>query len=317
MKIAPFRKRHRFALPDHAGPTLPAGASGGSARCPAMRETRFSGRARLRGKALPFRPGLRDERACPPHRKPCAPNRGFGRKCACPAMGRRAFSGPPACAGKPCPSDRGFGTSAHARLHRKPCAPNRGFGRKCACPAMGRRAFFRPRALPTGASGGIARCPAMGRRGIFEAPRPVMRNAVPFHRGNRARPRVCTETPALPTGAFERNCTRCPSTRETRALQPPRPAMQESRHIFARPACIRGKERPPSPLRPAGGEGRSPSIRTFASHENRRRSGGARRSACAARRGWYTPSPPPAPQSRRWCSERREIPPERESTRWG
>ena len=245
MKIAPFRKRHRFALPDHAGPTLPAGVWGRIARCPSMRETRVFQAPR---------PPARESPALP--------------------------------------------TGASGRARMPACTENP--------------------ALPTGASGGSARCPAMWETRHFCRPRAQScGNAVPFHRGNRARPRVCTETPALPTGAFERNCTRCPSTRETRALQPPRPAMQESRHIFARPACIRGKERPPSPLRPAGGEGRSPSIRTFASHENRRRSGGARRSACAARRGWCTPSPPPAPQSRRRRSAPRAFPPERENTRWG
>ena len=293
----PFSQEASFRAARSRGPNASGRGLGTNCALPGHAgDARFSGPApACAGKPCPSGRGFGTSAHARPHRKPCAPNRGFGRNCALPGhAGDARFSGPaPACAGKPCPSDRGFGTSAHARPHRKPCAPNRGFGRKCALPGhAGDAAFFRPRAQSCG-------------------------NAVPFHRGNRARPRVCTETPALPTGAFERNCTRCPSTRETRALQPPRPAMQESRHIFARPACIRGKERPPSPLRPAGGEGRSPSIRTFASHENRRRSGGARRSACAARRGWYTPSPPPAPQSRRWCSERREIPPERESTRWG
>ena len=263
-----------------------------------MRETRVFQAPRPPARESPaFRPGLRDERACPPAQKTLRSQPGLREELrVARPCGRRAFFRPRArLRGKALPSDRGFGTSAHARPHRKLCAPNRGFGRKCALPGhVGDARFSGPApacagkpclptgasgrarmpartensALPTGASGGSAHCPAMWETRHFCRPRAQScGNAVPFHRGNRARPRVCTETPALPTGAFERNCTRCPSTRETRALQPPRPAMQESRRIFARPACIRGKERPPSPLRPAGGEGRSPSIRTFASHE--------------------------------------------------
>ena len=152
MKIAPFRKRHRFALPDHAGPTLPAGVWGRIARCPSMRETRVFQAPRPPARESPaFRPGLRDERACPPAQKTLRSQPGLREevRTARPCGRRGIFVGPaPSHAGMPYLFIAEIAPGRASAQKPLRFQPGHSSGIVHVAHLRGRRVLFSPRARP-------------------------------------------------------------------------------------------------------------------------------------------------------------------------